>query len=325
MTRPKRQHYIPEFYLGHFVDEKGQVWTYDQAADKVWSATPDQTAVETNFYSVENDEGRYIDELEKWLAGVESDAASVYPKLLGGEIPKDQDRADFSVFLSSLLTRSPASIRSAAHVSALMLDRIATMQFADRKRFERFVDRYDADQGVVTSPEMRDAVFEFQKEKSKYTLQVSQKMGLVSFGSTDEFTKIFFNMKWSLGVSRGQHLITSDNPVTRFCPPHAKHPMFGDGGFMNKHVIVTIPLSPVVLLELTWTENETDGLTPLPRHAGRNYNRIRAARSERYLYASKFDSGIRSLGQKHKRPGIRFTIGGSGEQPEIAIRRKLDG
>ena len=59
---PKRQHYVPRLHLKHFVgtEPKGQIWTYDKETGKKWSGTPENTAVETHFYSVENDATRVL-------------------------------------------------------------------------------------------------------------------------------------------------------------------------------------------------------------------------------------------------------------------------
>lgn len=62
-------------------------------------AVPEETGLQTNFYSVKDVDGKYVDILEAWLAGVESKAAAIYERLLKGVIPTGQGRADFSVAL----------------------------------------------------------------------------------------------------------------------------------------------------------------------------------------------------------------------------------
>jgi Protein of unknown function (DUF4238) len=83
----KRQHFNPALHLRHFVgaEPKGQVWTYDKQTGGMRSGTPENTAVESHFYSVERGDGSMDTTIEDYLAGVESNAAPVYEALLGEE------------------------------------------------------------------------------------------------------------------------------------------------------------------------------------------------------------------------------------------------
>ena len=67
---PKRHHFIPRLHLQHFggPEPKGQVWTYDAQTRQVRSAVPEQTAVESHFYSVERDDGTMNTGIETKLA-----------------------------------------------------------------------------------------------------------------------------------------------------------------------------------------------------------------------------------------------------------------
>jgi hypothetical protein len=130
-------------------------------------------------------------------------------------------------------------------------------------------------------------------------------------------------MKWITLECNDQHLITSDNPVVRVTPPDAYHPMYGDGGFLNKRTFVTLPLTPTKLLELHWGNRLRPGVYRVDRERGRLYNRQRAAFSERYLYASRRDSGIMTLARKYARPGVRMDLGSFGKLAPIELKRKL--
>ena len=110
----KSQHTIPRLHLQHFAGRQpaGQVWTYDAIAAKQWSAIPDETCVQTHFYSAERDDGTMDTRLEDFIAGVESRAAPVYEGLLKGTMPSDaQARFDFAQFLALMHTRTTAMRR----------------------------------------------------------------------------------------------------------------------------------------------------------------------------------------------------------------------
>lgn len=323
-SRKKRQHYVPKFYLEYFTDADGKVWTYDTANGDVRSGTPQNTAVETNFYSIKDESGEYVDALEDWLADVEGKAAPLYPKLLRGEILADQEKADFSVFLSSLYTRSPAMVHANAELLGKMVQHVSDVVLQDRERFERVMDKVDAEAGKTTPPHKRDEAFAFARDKSRYVVEVDRKRGLQGMGATDKVTDILFRMNWIVVGCQDQHLITSDSPVVRVTPPDGYHPIYGDGGFFNKRVFVTVPLTPSMMLELSWADHPGPGIYPADKQRGRLYNRQRARFSERYLYASRRDAGIKALGKKFAEPGVRYETSGSNRLAPVVVKRRLE-
>src|SRR5690242_349243 len=58
-ARPKRQHYVPKVHLRHFVGAApaNMIWTFDLVQSRWRTSTIDNTAVQSNFYSVETPEG----------------------------------------------------------------------------------------------------------------------------------------------------------------------------------------------------------------------------------------------------------------------------
>jgi len=52
MTKAKLHHYVPQFYLRRFANEKGQFWVWDKTTDKSFSTAPKAIAAETDFYKL---------------------------------------------------------------------------------------------------------------------------------------------------------------------------------------------------------------------------------------------------------------------------------
>ena len=48
---PKRQHYIPKMLLRNFGNDAGKLWVGDKSQDKIYSTTPGNVFVESNFYT----------------------------------------------------------------------------------------------------------------------------------------------------------------------------------------------------------------------------------------------------------------------------------
>ena len=59
MSNPKRQHYLPQMLLKHFVDDKDQLWFFEQGAPKKRVEKRDikSTFRKTNVYTFTNPDG----------------------------------------------------------------------------------------------------------------------------------------------------------------------------------------------------------------------------------------------------------------------------
>lgn len=320
MPRPKKQHFVPEMHLKHFGGTRpaGMVWTYDNHTGTARPSLARETAAQTNFYSAPAEEGQHDDSIEEWLAGVENEAAAPYEMLLAGEIPQDQARADFSVFLSSMFARSLATRRMYAEIIAAGHQAIAKVITATPQCFEEHIKRFEAEEGPIDQ-HIRERLYDFARDSTRYDLVVSREATLKALLLSDKLLKVFFEMGWQVLVSEQQHLISSDSPVTRASPDDQP----GGGGFIHRQVEVTFPLSPTHCLLLTW-RRDLSGFRPISRSIARMINVERAQHAERFLYADRFDGGIQRLGQKYKRIGLRMTFSGlinSDELPDIEVDR----
>jgi len=76
--RTKRQHVVPRFYLRHFTQPDGELWTHDCVTGTARRSTPEKTAYETNIYTPTGEDGARIDLIEDTLAKIESQAAKIY-------------------------------------------------------------------------------------------------------------------------------------------------------------------------------------------------------------------------------------------------------
>ena len=322
-SRPKKQHYVPRFYLANFVNSRGMVWNYDLQLNEVRELAPENTAVETNFYSPENEDGEYFDELEEFLQLVETTAAELYPIVLEGERLNREEKEEFAIFVASLYLRSPAMVTAFAEVTGYLAQQVADATLTNRRLFESTMNDYEREHGITSTTEQRDELFKFANDK-EYTFSVDKKRGLLAIMNIESISRIMFKMTWGTFDSGNQHLITSDSPVVRHCPSDKIHPINGDGGLLNRSAQVTLPLSPSRLLYLYWDSNEfLREVYKIRPQIARGFNRIRAYYSERYLYASKKDAGIQTLGQKFKKPGLRFSVSDSEKMATVEVKRKL--
>ncbi len=293
------------------------VWTYDKELGTVRPSRVEETGCQSNFYSVRGAEGTYNDILDVWLQGVESDAAGPYDELLNGSIPAGQAKADFAVFVASLYARSPALIRANAIGFAQFTQHIMDLQFGTRERFEAAMDRYERDTGVKVN---RDELFEFWNDKSRFTMEISQKKGLSAMSVADELTDIFFDRHWYLVEPMGGFFITGDSPVFRFAYPTDAHPFYGDGGFKNPAAEVTLPLSPTLMLLITGQRLSGHRFAITEHHVW-EMNGARGYGADRFLYAHLNDEKVARIAAENKDRPERFGIHGAGPFAEVKVTR----
>jgi hypothetical protein len=323
---PKSQHTIPRLHLQHFAgpDPVGQVWTYDAVDARQWSTIPEETGVQTHFYSAERDDGTMDTRLEELLAQVESRAAPIYDDLLKGRFPQNpQARLYFAQFLALMHTRTTAMRRMAGEVRGRGAQIHSYAYASNPEAFEALTRRVEAEKGEKMDPVLKEKVRQAMLNPSGYTMEVSKESTFIALGASDKLTPILDKMKWCLVAAEHGYFITSDNPLVREVDPKTCHPIYGDDGFKNKTAEVTFPLSPKFLLLLVWNESARD-LGAFKRDHVHKVNVVRAAHSDRYLYAHINDKRIAGLADEYKasRPGMTTQGFGPEKFAPIKVARR---
>jgi hypothetical protein len=79
MSSPKLHHYVPQFHLRRFTDEKGRLWTWDKQVDRVFPTRPGSIAAATQFYRLTQYEIDGHDPLtmERQLSELEGEVALI--------------------------------------------------------------------------------------------------------------------------------------------------------------------------------------------------------------------------------------------------------
>lgn len=321
-SRTKKQHIVPRFYLSKFCDPDGLVWTYS-GLDKPRGDKPEATAVETNFYSPIGADGERFDEAEKLLAQIEGNAAPLWENLCTGKVLVGEEREHIALFLAAQYLRSPSTVRAGAELMASFAHHTAQFIASDKDAHEQSVDNYEEETGKRISPKEREEMREFMSDPNNFSINVLRSAGLPMLGGMGNLANIFLNMKWVVGRSKDQHLVTSDSPVTRISDPTTHSPVYGDGAFANKTVRVSFPLTPARIIELTWHGEERERVVEIPKTMAREMNGIRAAQAERFVYASESDFGITKLCKKWLKPEKPPKIVTGSDTPSIHVKRKL--
>lgn len=331
MNAPKRHHVIPRMHLQHFAGQHppGHVWTYDALSGKVWSATPENTAVEGYFYSGERTDGSMDLALENLISKIETAAAPTYDALLRGEIPGEtEDRANFAHFLGLMYSRTRAMRRMAAETASRMMQIQAYATGKHPKAFEQSMRRYEQHLGRPVGKEEREEYRESLLNPSQFEFMIDKAITLRAVAAADQLAPILFTLKWWLMTAAdGSVFITSDNPLVREVDPKSVSPIYGDMGFLNPTAEITFPLSSTKLLMIS--PRDVRFVDALPVESVHRANQARAAQSDQFLYASVNDLAIERLAREFRDSRPAMTTQGFGPttfgKTKVRDRRKKKG
>lgn len=310
--RTKRQHVVPRFYLRHFAQSDGELWTHDCITGNARKSTPEKTAFETNIYTPIGEDGARVDLIEDTLAKIESQAATIYPDLLAFKPLGPVAKLDFAAFLATMFARSPAQLRQFAQTMGQMA------LWGGRHEMDREFREKEA-RGDVSAAD--EAIQKILHDNDMFTIDVDRRVGLLAFQQAETLMHLMAQMNWSYEIAENQQLVTSDNPVFWVkgggpvdLPSHG----FGLG---NPFAVIPFPLSPDVILRLDWRSDGAWKKFKLERQRAKLANKYQAKHKERLLFFRDNDQGLCTLGMKYKAPVNQIDLGVP--SPMIDVVRKL--
>jgi hypothetical protein len=316
----KYQHYVPQLHLRNFVGSapQGMVWTYDKRTLRTKPSKAENTGGQQYFYAVRKPDGELDHTVDEHLQGVENRAAEPYRKLLRGEIPTGQDRADFCSFLATLHLRTPGMLRTNAQARINLMQTQMNANWRSREAFERNLDKMDADLGTKTDD--RDGLWEFFQDKGGYYLETGHQDGLTALIAADRIQEILYERNWYIAEAGQDFFITSDQPVERSAPPESVHPIYGDGGFNNDRAQVTLPLSPTLCLMMTG-DRFSSSKWVIDADAVSRMNHLRARYAERWIWSHVKSDRVAALAEQYQDSRLEMRFSNEEDLAEVIVRR----
>lgn len=299
LSGPKRQHFLPRFYLEGFARD-GLVAVFDREKDEIRLQQPINTAVIGHFYTMEDDEGRRRFELEALLSEYESKAKPVIDKLVasGAEVSADE-RSNLSIFIALTASRTPDMVNSVQALNGEMIKHTARVLFAD---VEETFARLRVDQEFAQES---DDVLRMQAE---WMVEMARTDGFLV--TTDEKWAVSRAIEMALAVapylaarhwrvvhrnSEKLSFITSDAPVYLNTVAPRPTSIYGVG-FGSPDAFISFPLHQSCILEMF---GETGGLEH--KEVGRDYLRMAnlhfARRCQRFV-VGRDEALVKSLTQE---------------------------
>ena len=287
MTKKKKHHYIPQFYLEGFIDPKNHpfVWIYEKGKDCVFKSKPENIAFEKHYHSYITTTGEKDTEtIEDILNKFETPVAPIFEKLRFFHMPNEEERKTFSCYLGISLTRVPNFRKNVDSVVAKLLKFFLEMNASNEQNFKKIVDSFEHDTG----------------EKIGYDIHVKPHVSLSMIFRGLELATIFNNMTWVFIKATDRFkLLTSDNPLYYDDPTH-NHNVFFGVSLTDKNVEVGFPISSEVAFTGTWKKDLREGFIQANHELIKIINRRTVASALRYIYSSERTDGIARLVQKYK-------------------------
>jgi len=247
MSRPKRHHWIPQFYLKWFATPESanatspQVYIYHRVAGEPELVSIQNIAVKRYLYAPLNDEGTGVRDFtrERELAELEGFMSRIGPTLACDfvDLASQPFRKGMSLFLATLYLRHPYTF---------------ARQRESRQQLLQTID--SAPKDADGTPRIR--WLEFGSDKRRIPFDVGQWRAMRDAGKNDEH-RLFVDMirteainiaeglmrkRWSMVFMDEPLIVTSDNPFFVMDPDMKRDQILGPGAKLM------FPVSPTRVL-----------------------------------------------------------------------------
>jgi hypothetical protein len=221
MTPPIIQHYIPQFLLRNFTDEK-MIYVFDKQSQKTFRTSTRRIACENRFNEC-SISGEVLS-LESYLAQLESEWAPIIAeinRLRSINFLTEEQRSTLSKFIAFQSVRTPRTPAQLNEIKELLSDFITKR--IGNERADKVIPPKDID---VEKYLHLQIMIEHSKNIAQY----------------------IYNMDWWLLTSAPEtNFVLGDSAVT--LSNEYDHSPYGNIGFAVKGIKVSIPLSPTLCLK----------------------------------------------------------------------------
>ncbi len=244
LNGPKRQHFLPKFYLEGFTKE-GKLALYDRERDEIRIQQSINTGVIGHFYTLQDSKGRNRYELEHLLSEYEGKSDKVIRKLVGKEGINADERTDLAIFIAFAAFRTPDLVDSLKAFNSGIIGNLASNMFSDVEAVKAWMRKK---QGLSVSEQEIEKEAEehvaFAKSGS-YKITTNHRWAvLTAMEMAFKVAPILAGRDWVLihRENSKKSFITTDAPVVLTTIAPRKNNFYGIG-FANADALVMFPLT----------------------------------------------------------------------------------
>ena len=255
LSGPKRQHFLPKFYLEGFT-KNGMVAVFDRELNEIRVQQPVNTCVIGHFYTMEDSEGRRRFELEQVLSDYEYKASLVIKKLVGKEQINVDERTDFAIFVAFAAFRTPDIVDSLKAFNSTLVRDMCDQMFSD---IEEVKARMRSKSNATLTEEELDVeareLVEFA-QSGQYEVNTSHTWAVgMAMKMAFNVAPILAGRDWSVihRETEKKSFVTTDAPVLLTTVAPRENSIYGIG-FGNTDSLVLFPLTASSILAMHGNE-----------------------------------------------------------------------
>ena len=299
MSDPRKNHYVPRFYLANFSSLEGKkhrLWVYEKAREPRKS-TPVLEGCGKDFYAFwEN--GQRNTEVEAWFSNLEDAVAPLIADLvLTKRGPTQSERVRLAVFMGTLYTRTPLGRQLDDSIFAPAVTTRIKSVANDPDAFYKLYAEFDAE---PSSRELAEQARQEVLSGKSDELEASEPFRLASMIQVGiQYGEVLTEMDWQFTHSpEDQRFITSDNPVIcETSDPNNPRAVHLRSGPNLPNAAAWFPLASRVCLLMH--RGLVPGVATAPAAAIRAINKRIMMCADKRIYASALSDGLRDAFDKH--------------------------
>jgi hypothetical protein len=241
-AEPKKQHYVPRFYLRGFTGQKGKLFAVNRPTGHSFRPSPEGVAAE-NFFNRIEVEGTDPNELEKALAEFEGEMAPALERVKEAKsLAKEEDRAHLVNLMAALALRNPSTRAALTQIH----DQLARLHFVAQFGTQAAVDEAIA-AGMLPKGM---TVAELQQGLADESFPMPKPLIMAfEIDMHDPLTEKLWHRKWQIVVAKEGMggFVTTDDPVCLRWTDGKDHGGLSPG-FGLKESEVIFPISSTLCL-----------------------------------------------------------------------------
>ncbi|NQT64601.1 MAG: DUF4238 domain-containing protein [FCB group bacterium] len=263
MNIPRRNHYVPEFYLRSFVNDNDKLFVYYKGECRVEEQNVTKTTVIRDFYNIKNDDGTIDYRLEKEFSKSEGIVKPIITKLIKTkDTLSNSEKNDLSQFMALMVVRIPQMVNISKEIGNIIAEFNVKSLLQSPDKFNSALEHINSKE----KPEDRISPDKFAAIISKFdsnNIEIDEKYALgMSIQGSIPIHYFLMKKNWTiLHAPDNYFFITSDAPVVSFIRYNDKYFSLY-GGFGEYDNEVCFPLSPNKCLYLSMKKEENHVITP---------------------------------------------------------------
>lgn len=241
-NKPRRQHYIPRFYLKEFATDETygkksqeQVHIYDKKTEKTELRNIKSIAYKPYLYSPKDSSGYRSLYMEEKLKKIEDVLSLIWNDFSNKFIDLENynTKKVIALFLSSLILRHPKKLQEYDNIREFLHNDIVEHNPPNNQNISFIID--GKEHSSFNIDELKNSMSDYAR--SMFFIE-----NIDYF--TSKYSEIFMKKKWSIITSEEKVFITSDNPII------IHNSLTDIFGLNTKGTIILFPVSPRRLLFL---------------------------------------------------------------------------